>query len=244
MSLQRGPVVYCAEFPDNRDGHILNLLFSKNSLTNASFKPGLLNGVQVVSTSAVGLTKDKNEQLIEGEAGSAILIPYYAWSNRGPGEMMVWLPVNTENARPLPLPTLASQSRVSCSKPANSLSAVNDQIEPSNSGDESWGFYHFWPDTNRWEWIQYDFAVPAIVSHARVYWFDDGPNGGCRIPDTWELVYNDKGTWKPVRSKASYKVSRDAWDSVSFEPVNTSALRLRIKLNSHFSSGVHEWAVE
>ena len=42
-------------------------------------------------------------------------IPYYSWANRGRGEMIVWIPNNETNARPLPFPTIATTSKVTVS---------------------------------------------------------------------------------------------------------------------------------
>jgi hypothetical protein len=46
-----------------------------------------------------------------------------------------------------------------------------------------------WPKKNTTEWVTYDFDKPHAVSLSRVYWFDDGQWGGCRIPVAWKLFY-------------------------------------------------------
>lgn len=40
-----------------------------------------------------GVTVVRGEGLRGGEAFELIAVPYFAWANRGPGEMAVWLPV-------------------------------------------------------------------------------------------------------------------------------------------------------
>lgn len=72
VAIERGPIVYCAEAVDN-DGHALDLKLSDDEVLAAKLEPTLLGGVTVV--------KSKN----------LTLIPYYAWSHRGEGEMTVWL---------------------------------------------------------------------------------------------------------------------------------------------------------
>ena len=244
LALQRGPIVYCAEWPDNKDGHVLGLLFNKNDKVSAAYLPNLLDGVEKVSTTA-GLThKVSGGQVSEDAMQEAGLVPYYSWCNRGPGEMMVWLPVTTESTHPLPAPTIASESKVTANKMTRALMAVNDQWVPDSSNDPSVLYYHWWPDSNKWAWIQYDFKTPETVSSSGVYWFADGPYGGCRIPDTWEINYLENGQWKPVKPETPYKTTKSAWDRIRFKPVHTSALRLRVKLNKHFSSGVYEWNAE
>ena len=73
VALQRGPVVYCVEWPDNPGLSVLDLSLSGGAKLTATFEPDLLNGVET----------------IRGPNFKAI--PCYAWANRGPGEMAVWL---------------------------------------------------------------------------------------------------------------------------------------------------------
>ena len=89
IALQRGPIVYCAEWPDNPNGKVLGLILPHDQSFSAIFEPSLLNGVEtisgkamIVSTNASGVTL-KTEQPFKA-------IPYYAWANRGKGEMAVW----------------------------------------------------------------------------------------------------------------------------------------------------------
>jgi len=244
ISLQRGPLVYCAEWPDNNNGNILSLMFDKNPKAEAVFADTLLNGVEVIKTTAREVGRNVDSSYNYSEPLPVTLIPYYSWNNRGPGEMMVWLPVSEKSVYPQPAPTIANKSKVSASTPTPVLKvALTDQYEPLNSNDHTRPFYHWWPKNNSWEWVQYDFEQEETISLSKVYWFDDGPWGGCRIPDAWELQYLSEGQWLPVKTQSEYKVSKDTWDTIEFEAVKTSALRLRVKLPEKFSSGIHEWAV-
>jgi len=158
--------------------------------------------------------------------------------------MMVWLPTTPESAKPMPAPTIAFRSKVTASKITRALSAVNDQFEPAGSNDHSVAYYHWWPDKDQWEYVKYDFEKPEFISKTKVYWFDDGPDGGCRIPDEWEILYSAGNNWKPVKNKSEYKVTKDGWDSLDFVPVKASAIRIKVKLNKDFSAGIYEWVVE
>jgi hypothetical protein len=122
--------------------------------------------------------------------------------------------------------------------------SVNDQYEPKNSIDRDWPFYHWWPKNNSWEWIQYTFESETTVSSSKVYWFDDEPFGGCRIPEKWEIEYRSGSSWKPVKAKGEYAIAKDKWNTIEFEPVKTNAVRLKVRLPEKFSAGVHEWVVE
>jgi DUF1680 family protein len=244
VAVQRGPVIYCAEWPDNKDGKVLNLLLRKGEKFTTSFNKDLLGGVQTVETIGYQTRRNLAGKTDTMEIELVTLIPYALWNNRGPGQMMVWLPEDVGAAHPSPAPTIAFTSALKASKVTRQLSAVNDQDVPLNSNDHSVSYYHWWPDTNQVEFVEYDFAKPVTVSKSSVYWFDDGPDGGCRIPDGWELLYLTGNTWKPVKVKSPYKVTKDAWDSVSFVPVKASAIKIKVKLNRNFSAGMYEWVVE
>lgn len=87
VALQRGPLVYCAEWADN-GGPIRDLALPNDSELVAEWAPGLLNGVVVLKGRA--LRWDEGAGGPTGQDFTAI--PYYAWAHRGPGEMLVWIP--------------------------------------------------------------------------------------------------------------------------------------------------------
>jgi DUF1680 family protein len=90
VALQRGPLVYCLEHADNPHIPVRDLALSDDAPLTTEFVPDLLGGVVVVRGHALG-----------GAPGGAVdppqaglrftAIPYYAWANRGPGEMSVWI---------------------------------------------------------------------------------------------------------------------------------------------------------
>jgi DUF1680 family protein len=244
MAVQRGPVIYCAEWPDNSNGKILNLVVNKDAVITTEFIPELLNGTQVIKTTGYQTKKALDGKIEKMPEENITLIPYALWNNRGPGQMMVWMPVSEVNTRPLPAPTIAFRSKIRASKMTSALPALNDQFEPENSNDHSVTYYHWWPDKDRWEWLQYDFEKPETISKTKVYWFDDGPDGGCRIPDDWEVLYLSGNIWQPVKATTNYKVTKNSWDSLVFSPVKASAIKLKVKLNKDFSAGIYEWIVE
>ena len=145
------------------------------------------------------------------------------------------------STHPLPAATIAFRSKVRASKISKSVSAVNDQIEPSFSNDKSVPYYDWWPLKDTWEWVQYDFEKPLTISKTKVYWFDDAPDGGCRIPDEWEILYLNGNIWEPVKARAGYKISKDEWNTLSFKPVVTQSVKIKVKLKKDFSAGIYEW---
>jgi DUF1680 family protein len=101
IAVQRGPVIYCAEWPDNNEGNVLNLVIDKESAFTTEFAPELLEGTQIIKTSGFQIKKNLDARIETLGKESVTLIPYALWNNRGPGQMMVWLPVTPERTKPL-----------------------------------------------------------------------------------------------------------------------------------------------
>jgi DUF1680 family protein len=242
VALQRGPLVYCVEWPDVKDGHVVNLLLSDDAPLSTEFRADLLGGVQVVRGQAMSLRYVDGRRSVLKERAALTAIPYYVWANRGRGEMAVWLARTESAVRPLPYPTIASTSKATSS--GGDAEALNDQREPKSSGDHSSRFLHWWPRKGTTEWVQYDFPKPARVSAVEIYWFDDKGRGECRLPRSWQLFYRDKGQWKPVGHPNGYGCEGDRYNRTTFDPVETDALRLEVQLPEGFSAGIHEWRAE
>jgi len=240
VAVERGPLVYTAEFVDN-GGRVTNLVLDDEAPLSSGWRPDLLNGVMTVTGKATALRMRNGSPA--AEAGALTLIPYYGWAHRGTGEMAVWLARRADRARPAPEPTLASSSRASSSEGGKSLQGLNEQYEPADSNDHTAMYFHWWPKKGSTEWVQYDFPAPATVSESSVYWFDDTGQGGCRIPRNWRILYKRGEQWVPVETRDTYGLAKDAYNTVRFSPVNTTALRLEVGLPEAFSSGIQEWKV-
>ncbi len=97
VGIQRGPIVYCAEWPDNPQGKVVELAVLGDSNLSAEFRPELLNGIMVVKGNGLylpqGGAENGTEKPVEFTA-----IPYYAWAHRGKGQMIVWM--QRSNPRP------------------------------------------------------------------------------------------------------------------------------------------------
>jgi uncharacterized protein len=73
IALERGPVVYCTESPDNPQDDIIDMTLAGDAKLTVEERPDLLNGTVV----------------IKGRNFTAI--PYHAWANRGDSKMIVWM---------------------------------------------------------------------------------------------------------------------------------------------------------
>ncbi|HUX06363.1 MAG TPA: beta-L-arabinofuranosidase domain-containing protein [Acidobacteriota bacterium] len=244
VALERGPIVFCAEWPDNEGSHVRNLMLPDASELTTEYKADLLNGVQVIRGGAVAYEyRDEGTTTVKHER-EFTAIPYYAWAHRGRGEMAVWLAREEAAVHPLNEPTIASTSTVTASSGRNP-EAVNDQLEPASSNDQEVPFYHWWPAKGTTEWIEYEFDEPKEVAILEVYWFDDTGEGECRVPQSWRILYRDGEEWRPVYSEEGvYGVEKDRFNKVVFETVKTTAVRLEIQSQPDFAGGIHEWKIK
>ncbi len=243
VGLERGPIVFCVEWPDNKDGHTWNLVLPDNARLQSEFRKDLLNGVQVIRSRTVPVRRTLDGKVVADKEQELVAIPYYAWAYRGSGEMNVWLAREMSAARSSPAPTIAYTSKVTASE-GRKADAINDQLEPKKSIDHSIPFLHWWPRKGTTEWVQYDFKKPETVSKAEVYWFDDTGIGECRLPKSWRILYKDEDQWKPVENTGPYGVEKDRYNVVTFKPIATNGLRLEVQLVPDYSAGIYEWKVE
>lgn len=102
VALMRGPLLYCVESVDHDGADVRNLSLADSAEIKAAYHPDLLGGVTVLQAPAVIHTANQawEHGLYRSRSSTAALaekpitmtaIPYYAWANREPGTMQVWL---------------------------------------------------------------------------------------------------------------------------------------------------------
>ena len=91
IALQMGPVIYCAEWADN-GARTSNIILPAEAQFTTAFMPELLNGVAVLKTNVLKVEADSITGNVQTVKRPFTAIPYYAWANRGKGEMQVWIP--------------------------------------------------------------------------------------------------------------------------------------------------------
>jgi uncharacterized protein len=102
VALKRGPLLYCAEQADNHRVDLRDLVLNSEEPTVRS-EPDLLDGVVVLEAEAQAAAPGAGWEVRlyravhprEGDAQIPTIrvtaVPYYAWANREPGAMCVWL---------------------------------------------------------------------------------------------------------------------------------------------------------
>jgi hypothetical protein len=101
VALQRGPLVYCFEHPDNGVQN-MNIVLPDQVKLKAEFNPTLLNGVVVLKGNAPVVSVSSDGLKVSTETKPVVAIPYYSWANRGEGPMKVWVPRQVADVKIIP----------------------------------------------------------------------------------------------------------------------------------------------
>lgn len=133
---------------------------------------------------------------------------------------------------------------------------VNEATTPASSapgagnGWGNWGQPANGTSAATAAWIRYQWPSSVRLQSTEIYWYDD--NGGTRMPrpDTYVLEHSTDGTtWKPVvltgTSTYAGALTRNAYNRLDFEPIETSQLRIRITgvQGAGAGTGVLRWRV-
>lgn len=98
VAIQRGPIVYCLEEIDN-GSNLNSIVLPRDCKFEIEYNSSLLNGICVIRAQAEREKYENwnNEELYKADVDvsyepiNITFIPYFAWANRTPGEMLVWV---------------------------------------------------------------------------------------------------------------------------------------------------------
>jgi hypothetical protein len=154
----------------------------------------------------------------------------------------------------LPISSAAYMGTESTSycKTGDTVTALNDLIDPVWSYDESLPRLTWYPHQGTAEWVQYDFTEDYVVDGVEVFWVDDTPPtygfdhlpyDMYRGPATWSVEYREGGMWFPVTGSTPYEIELNQFNRVTFDRVVTNGLRIQVQLQPGYSGGIFEWRV-
>ena len=102
VAIERGPLVYCLEDCDQPPSvNIMDVQIDETAPLQAAWHGDLLGGVMVVEAQGYAvdvaawqerLYRPADEGVPSRQPARLVAVPYYAWANRGPGAMRVWIP--------------------------------------------------------------------------------------------------------------------------------------------------------
>ncbi|MGN0852200.1 MAG: MGH1-like glycoside hydrolase domain-containing protein [Kiritimatiellia bacterium] len=142
--------------------------------------------------------------------------------------------------RSIPKPVVPEKPKLSASfqNGRENLDALLEEQEPTSSGDATVPRFTFWPHRGTEEWIALELPNARPLTGVQVYWYDDEGHGSTRVPDSWTVEYQSaSGDWRSV--DCTTPVAKDRVCIARFpSPVETKALRLRLKLKKGYSTGL------
>ena len=244
VCVTRGPLVYCAEEPDNEYNVSSYFVKSENQISSSvdEFTSGVLAAIPTINIVASSASADG-----ESEA-DLTLIPYYAWNNRGDNMAMnVWFARDAETARNGMVMTVGNIAEVKASHTNNSddVYAVADGKHPKTSHDTSIPRWTSWSQKGKEQWLEIKLKSEQDIEAVSVYWYDD--KGGVQLPVAWSIDYMSDGKWVEYKPYVTdhFGVEGDKYNMVHpAAPVKTDMLRLKMKPKADATVGILELTIE
>ena len=243
VCITRGPLVYCAEQPDNShpaSSYIIDQIGGQGEVE--TFAEGALKGISSISLPAKACQKE-NEV-----AATLKLIPYYAWNNRGDHQTMnVWFARDLATAIQASVRTVGNIDDVTATHTCMSddVYAVADGKLPKNSADTSIPRWTSWSQKGQVQQVDIKLKKAQPIESISVYWYDD--KGGVQVPVSWNVEYQEQGAWRPFKLYVTdmYGIQPDQFNMVHpAEPFTTDAIRLNITPRRDATVGILEVVIE
>ncbi len=118
-----------------------------------------------------------------------------------------------------------------------SITAINDGIDPPSSNDTVNPRWGTWPNSGQ-QWAELTWPAAVSVRRAQVYLFDD--NQGIDLPSSWKLQYWTGSAYADVPGASGYPVTANAYITVTFTQISTARLRVVLQSNGTSSVGLLE----
>lgn len=91
------------------------------------------------------------------------------------------------------------------------------------------------------QWIEYEWTKPVKTGKISLYWWDF--KNSVKLPYACRLLYWNGSSYVPVTNVKGLIVNNDKFNSASFEPVQTTRLRLEVDSAERFPVTLQEWVV-
>jgi len=235
VALQRGPIVYCLEGPDNGNHLVDNFLLADDSKLFTKFEGDLLNGVSTITGTINDYIYSENELIKLPKDFKAI--PYYSWAHRGKGEMTVWINRDEKYVKPVNSKTLIEQSKILSTSDIN-LDALNDKTYPGNSDNPT--YFEILANTAYEQWIRIDFPDTAEISFVEIFWVSDLESEKIKLPSSWTIQYEIDNNYRDVYPIEHYTILKNQFSQVAFETVKTGSLKILVNQLENSPVGIYE----
>ena len=247
VCVTRGPLVYCAEQPDNEhvaSTYIIEKVGEQGSVS--AFQKGIMKGINHITLKA------KSVDLFEQTTIPATLklIPYYAWNNRGDNVTMnVWFARDAETVMNSMVHTVGNVFGVKASYTfsGDDETAVADGKVPSSSADHNIPRWTSWSQNQlgKAQTLEITLRKEQPIESISVYWFDD--QKGVYLPKEWSVEYLSDGEWKAFQPYITDRFGVDADKFNMVHPqgeVKARQLRIHMVPQENKAVGILELVIE
>lgn len=243
MCVTRGPLLYCAESPDNEYRASCYILSDPDADARMNvFEEGVMKGIRYIEMDAAALAEDGVHD------ARMVLIPYYAWNNRGDNTTMnVWFAKDEQTAQAglQPLAPNVADVTASYTYSNDDVMAVADGRKPSSSSDKTLPRWTSWKHLGEHQQVTITLKKSQKIDNVSVYWYED--DGGVRVPASWTMEYRADGKWLPFVPYTTdhFGVEKDQFNMVHPESeISADAIRLNIIPKEKYVVGILEVVVE
>ena len=249
VCVTRGPLVYCAEQPDNAhpaSNYILSDIAQRGSV--ATFSEGVMEGISNITLKAKALSVESYEDNLLTEQAELKLIPYYAWNNRGDNVTMnVWFARDAKTAYEGTVHTVGNIRDVNATHTwgSDDVYAIADGQHPKHSLDRSIPRWTSYDRVGQTQLVEVTLHKKQPVESVSVYWYDD--QMGVHLPESWSIEYKDGDEWREFKPYITdrFGVEPNQFNMVHPDKtIETQHLRLTIKPKPIAAVGILELIVE
>lgn len=242
ICLTKGPILYCAEEPDNQDNPSLIIMDGNSTeFKEGQLEDGVMKGIPVISVNA-------SAAKLNGTIRNTVvkLIPYYSWNNRGDWKKMnVWFARDRETAVSN-IPTIPGKIiDVHATRISDDIYGPVDGQIPSSSADESIPRWTSYNDLGLSQQYFIYLEEEQEIKSIKVYWHDN--NDDVKIPASWTIDYHTNGEWKEFKpcSTDIFGIAKDEFNMVRPDhAVKADAIRLNIVAQKDACVGILETTIE
>ena len=242
ICLTKGPILYCAEEPDNQDNPSLIIMDGNSTeFKESQLEDGVMKGIPVISVNA-------SAAKLNGTIRNTVvkLIPYYSWNNRGDWKKMnVWFARDRETAVSN-IPTIPGKIiDVHATRISDDIYGPVDGQIPSSSADESIPRWTSYNDLGLSQQYFIYLEEEQEIKSIKVYWHDN--NDDVKIPASWTIDYHTNGEWKEFKpcSTDIFGIAKDEFNMVRPDhAVKADAIRLNIVAQKDACVGILETTIE
>ena len=220
-------------FQVNKNGNL-----AEKPQVNGSICSGSATSSRSLASSSVLSNSVVSSSIVSSSIVSSSIVPSSMATSISKGSASSIIPGNVSSAGNdvinLALTATVSTSYVSAWE---TLAAVNDNSGPANSNDKSKGAYGNWNNPNSYQWVEYRWNNPVVISATEVYWFDDA--GGVLTPTEAVLEYFNGSSWLVI---GNIPLIIDRFNALNVPTITTTRVRVSMK-NTLQSTGILEWRV-